>query len=69
VPAAAARRERRAAETDARKAEHAIRENPLPDIRAAIRYGPESRARGFDKHPGEQLPTKDIEAFLRSRGP
>jgi hypothetical protein len=66
--AKAARRERRAAETEARKAEHAIRENPLPDIRAAIRYGPESRARGFDKHPGEQLPTKDIEAFLRSRG-
>lgn len=65
---ATAKARRRAADETVRKAKRAADQNPLPDIHAAIRYGENSKARGFDKPAGAQLPNEDIEAFLHSRG-
>lgn len=56
---------RRAADKAIVKAQRAVKENPRPETKAALRYGENNP---FGKPAGGHLPNADIEAFLRSRG-
>jgi hypothetical protein len=56
---------RRAADKAVVKAQRAVKDNPQPETRAALRYGEGNPA---GKPAGAYLPNADIEAFLRSRG-
>jgi hypothetical protein len=59
---------RRGADKALKSAARGVKDNPLPETEAALRYGERSRGLGFAKHPGEFLSNEDIEDFLHSRG-